>query len=337
MNPLDRWLASMEGRELDRPPVCCMTTSANLDQMEAVGVYWPEAHSDPGLMTDLALAANRVVGFESVRIPFCLTVEAEILGAEVDLTKVDRNPMIKGHPFDEETVDQIEVPDDVMERGRAKVVKESTEILKERVGGELPIVVGSTGPFTLASHLVGAENLLLWIVTNPDAVHQALRGATEMVERFNRELDSLGVDAIQQSDPSASTDMLSGEMFDEFAAPYIRRSFEGVENAKSVLHICGNTTPLLEHMIATGVDGLSIEEKVDPQEAVDIVNGRAALVGNIGIVKPLLQGTPYEVREDTMRVCEAGFNVVNPGCGMAAKVPNENLRAMVEAVRSFGK
>ncbi|MFW5914244.1 MAG: MtaA/CmuA family methyltransferase [Thermoplasmatota archaeon] len=337
MKPRDRWLASMEGKEVDRPPVCCMTQSATVDQMEAIDVYWPDAHFDPKLMAELGIAGNSVIGFESARIPFCLTIEVEIMGVTVDKGKPDRTPMVKSHPFNEDTIDQIEIPDDFLERGRAKVVREAAKILKEKVGDELPIVVGTTGPFTIAGHLVGTENLLLWIVTQPEKVHEVMKKGAEVAYQYQKELDSIGVDAIQQSDPSASTDMLSGEMFDEFAAPYIRRSFEGVENAKSVLHICGNTTPLLEHMIATGVDGLSIEEKVDPQEAVDIVNGRAALVGNIGIVKPLLQGTPYEVREDTMRVCEAGFNVVNPGCGMAAKVPNENLRAMVEAVRSFGK
>ena len=327
----------MEGKEVDRPPVCCMTQSATVDQMEAIDVYWPDAHFDPKLMAELGIAGNSVIGFESARIPFCLTIEDEIMGVTVDKGKQDRTPMVKSHPFNEDTIDQIEIPDDFLERGRAKVVREAAKIVKEKVGDELPVVVGTTGPFTIAGHLVGTENLLLWIITQPDKVHEVLKKGAEVAHQYQKELDSIGVDAIQQSDPSASTDMLSGEMFDEFAAPYIKRSFEGVENAKSVLHICGNTTPLLENMIATGVDGLSIEEKVDPKEAVDIVDGRAALIGNLGVVNPLLQGTPDDVRKQAKVVCDAGFNVLNPGCGLASKVPKENLQALVETVKNYKK
>ena len=86
-------------------------------------------------------------------------------------------------------------------------------------------------------------------------------------------------------------------------------------------------------MINTGVNGMSIEEKVDPREAVMIVSRRAALVGNVGVVNPLLQGTPESVREATIAVKEAGFNVVAPGCGIAARVSKANLEAMVKAVK----
>jgi [methyl-Co(III) methanol-specific corrinoid protein]:coenzyme M methyltransferase len=122
-------------------------------------------------------------------------------------------------------------------------------------------------------------------------------------------------------------------MFDTFAAPYLKMAREAAGDAKTILHICGNTTELLDHMIATGVNAVSIEEKVAPESAVQIVNGRCALVGNLGVVKPLFQGTPEETFEETTRIKNAGFNVVAPGCGLAAKVPKANLEALVKAVK----
>ena len=70
-------------------------------------------------------------------------------------------------------------------------------------------------------------------------------------------------------------------MFHAFSIPYTKTALEHIGDAKCVLHICGNTTILLEHMMKTGVSGLSIEEKVSPEEAVKIVDGRVALVGNL--------------------------------------------------------
>jgi [methyl-Co(III) methanol-specific corrinoid protein]:coenzyme M methyltransferase len=66
-----------------------------------------------------------------------------------------------------------------------------------------------------------------------------------------------------------------------------------------------------------------------------LVHGRCALVGNIGVVRPLLQGTPQETADMARRVAKSGFNLVAPGCGLAARVPKANLDAMVKAVKSL--
>ncbi len=104
-----------------------------------------------------------------------------------------------------------------------------------------------------------------------------------------------------------------------------------------MLQIFVNTRVILDHFIRTVADGLSIEEKVDPYKAVEIVNGRAALVGNVGVVKPLLQGTPEDVRQHALRSADAGFNIISAGCGMSALIDVQNVRAMSTAIKGLGK
>jgi [methyl-Co(III) methanol-specific corrinoid protein]:coenzyme M methyltransferase len=332
MTPRDRVLAALARKKLDRPPAVCFTQIATVDVMDAVGVSWPDAHVDPHKMAELGAAPSKVWGVECVRLPFCLTVEAEIMGCRVDLGKQDRTPMVKSHAFDENNIPD-ELPPGALYKGRMPAVIEGVKIAKEKYGKDQAIVAGTTGPFTIAGHMVGTENLLLWIITNPEAVVKALKLATKLEAGYIEMLAKAGADVIVMSDPSASTDMLSGEMFDDYAKPFIKECFAKAGNAKTVLHICGDTTLLLDHMIATGVHGLSIEEKVQPEKAVEIVNGRAALIGNIGVVRPLLQGTQEEVRMETRRVKNAGFNLVAPGCGLAARVPLVNLEELVKTVK----
>ncbi|WP_255354910.1 uroporphyrinogen decarboxylase family protein [Candidatus Methanomethylophilus sp. 1R26] len=81
--------------------------------------------------------------------------------------------------------------------------------------------------------------------------------------------------------------------------------------------------------------GISIEEKVDPYKAVEKVGGKTVLVGNVGSVKPLFQGTPEEVKEGVFKSCDAGFNIISSGCGIAPATSDENMRAFVEAVKNF--
>ena len=76
MTPRERVLAAMKQEKLDRPPVAVFTQSATIDQMDALNIYWPEAHSNAKMMCELGAAQATVFGFEAVRSSFCLTAEA---------------------------------------------------------------------------------------------------------------------------------------------------------------------------------------------------------------------------------------------------------------------
>ncbi len=341
MTPRERVLAAMKQEKLDRPPVAVFTQSATIDQMDAINTYWPEAHSDAKLMCELGAAQATVFGFEAVRSSFCLTAEAEALGCKVDPGKKDRTPMLKAHPFKfdpmggEYDEPNLMAPEDFLKTGRPAVILEATKLMKEKYGKEYAVIAGNTGPFTLAGHLVSTENLVFGIMMDPDKVKEWVDAVNPIIKSYCQALSDAGADIIQMSEPSASTDLLSPDMFTEYAGSYVKASLAATKGADTVLHICGDTKPILGHMIETGVTGLSIEEKVDSAEAVKIVNGRAALVGNVGVVAPLLQGTPEDCAAAGKRIAAAGFNVISPGCGLSALIPGANLKALVDSVKSL--
>jgi [methyl-Co(III) methanol-specific corrinoid protein]:coenzyme M methyltransferase len=341
MTPRERVLAAMKQEKLDRPPVAVFTQSATIDQMDAINTYWPEAHSNAKMMCELGAAQATVFGFEAVRSSFCLTAEAEALGCKVDPGKKDRTPMLKAHPFKfdpmggEYDEPNLMAPEDFLKTGRPAVILEATKLMKEKYGKEYAVIAGNTGPFTLAGHLVSTENLVFGIMMDPDKVKEWVDAVNPIIKAYCQALSDAGADIIQMSEPSASTDLLSPDMFTEYAGSYVKASLAATKGADTVLHICGDTKPILGHMIDTGVTGLSIEEKVDSAEAVKIVNGRAALVGNVGVVAPLLQGTPEDCAAAGKRIAAAGFNVISPGCGLSALIPGANLKALVDSVKSL--
>ncbi len=341
MTPRERVLAAMKQEKLDRPPVAVFTQSATIDQMDAINTYWPEAHSNAKMMCELGAAQATVFGFEAVRSSFCLTAEAEALGCKVDPGKKDRTPMLKAHPFKfdpmggEYDEPNLMAPEDFLKTGRPAVILEATKLMKEKYGKEYAVIAGNTGPFTLAGHLVSTENLVFGIMMDPDKVKEWVDAVNPIIKTYCQALSDAGADIIQMSEPSASTDLLSPDMFTEYAGSYVKASLAATKGADTVLHICGDTKPILGHMIETGVTGLSIEEKVDSAEAVKIVNGRAALVGNVGVVAPLLQGTPEDCAAAGKRIAAAGFNVISPGCGLSALIPGANLKALVDSVKSL--
>ena len=339
MTPRERVLAALRKEKLDRPPVAVFTQSATIGQMEALGVFWPDAHSNPKAMAKLGAGQADILGFEAVRAPFCLTAEAERLGCTVDPGKQDRTPMLKSHPFKFDPMEgefdepSLMSPEEFLKGGRPAAAIEGIKLLKEAKGKEYAVIAGNTGPFTLAGHLVSTENLVFGIMMAPEEVKKWIKAVNPICKAYTQALSDAGADVIQMSEPSASTDLLSPDMFDEYAGCCLGKSLASVKGASSILHICGDTGPILNNMIATGVTGLSIEEKVDPAVAVKTVSKRAALVGNIGCVNPLLQGTPEDCYKHGKIVKEAGFDVIAPGCGLSALTKNENLKALVKAVK----
>jgi len=339
MTPRERVLAAMKQEKLDRPPVAVFTQSATIDQMKAINVFWPAAHSDAKMMCELGAAQATVFGFEAVRSSFCLTAEAERLGCVVDPGKESSTPMLKKHPkkFDPMSgeFDPVELmsPEEFVKGGRPKVIIDATKLMKEKYGKEYAVIAGNTGPFTLAGHLVSTENLVFGIMMEPEKVVEWVDAVNPIIKAYCQALADAGADIIQMSEPSSSTDILSPDMFTDYSGKYVKASLAATKGADTVLHICGDTLPILDHMHATGVTGLSIEEKVDSVEAVKHINGRCALIGNCGVVKPLLQGTPAECEAAGKRIAAAGFNVVSPGCGLSALIPGDNLKALVKGVK----
>ncbi len=341
MTPKDRVIAAMNKENLDRPPVAIFTQSATIGQMDKVGAAWPEAHKEAELMAKLAAAQADVFGFEAVRASFCLTAEAERLGCTVQVDKKDAAPMLKKHPFkfdpmmgEYDDPSTIMSPEEFVKEGRVKVVQDAVSILKKTHGENYAVVAGNTGPFTLAGHLVSTENLVFGMMMAPEEVDKWVDAVTPIVKSYTQALIDAGADIVQCSEPSASTDMLAPDMFEEAAGKAVKHSLAEV-SGMTVLHICGDTYPILDQMAASGVTGLSIEEKVDPFKATEKVAGKVAMVGNVGSVRPLFQGTPEEVKTGALNSAKAGFNVISSGCGIAVATPDENMQAMVDAIKNY--
>jgi uroporphyrinogen-III decarboxylase len=107
-----------------------------------------------------------------------------------------------------------------------------------------------------------------------------------------------------------------------------------------VLHICGNTGPILEDMVGTGAEGLELDYKTDARLARNTLAGRACFIGNIDPSGVLALGAP-EKAEAAARDLITLFAgnprfILNAGCAIPAETPPANLRAMIRAARAPG-
>jgi len=304
-----------------------------MESMEEIGVYWPEAHSDAKKMAKLSASTYDLTGLEIVGVPYCLTIEAEALGCFTEIgARKDSIPQVTGTPYTE--IDQIKIPDNLLTVKRVPVILEAINILKDQVGDTLPVVAGMTGPFTMACYLGGIESVLKGLIRKPDKYMGFIELAAEVGVIYAQALMDAGADVISIADPSASPDMISPRMFRGMVKPAIMRIVDAIGGA-SFLHICCNSSPILMDMAETGVDSISVDDKVDIKEAKQLLEGETKITGNVSSNVTLALKKPNDVLAESRIAIDAGVDILAPSCGIAPMTPNKNIKALVEAARTY--
>lgn len=332
----ERVLAALGKESVDRPPVSIFTQSATLSQMDRLGIRWPEANYDAEKMAMLG-AGQIHYGFESIRVPFCMTVEAERLGCGIK-QGTDRstpsvcNPIGKDAERWDDFFRNLPSSDEFTSSGRTSTVINAVRIASKKHGESYPVIAGSLGPFTLTCQLIGIENTILGTLMRPDDVKKTTKTLLPLLEGYYSRLCEAEADVVMVGDGVAGPDIIPPNEYWHFSGEYTKDILASIDRPVA-LHICGDATEILKKMADTGASGLSIEEKVDPSVAVSVVGNRVALIGNVGVVSPLLNGTPEKCTIATRKVMDSGFDVIAPGCGLSALCRDENLEAMVKTVK----
>src|SRR5262249_41248310 len=143
-----------------------------------------------------------------------------------------------------------------------------------------------------------------------------------------------GVNAVQLFDSWAGE--LNAADYEEFALPYERRVFEQVNraNVPVILFLNGCAT-ILEKMVTTGADGLSIDWRIDLADAKKRVGDKVALQGNLDPC--VLLGDPQGIASKTREILSAGGgqgHIMNLGHGILPPTPVDNARTFIDTVKS---
>ena len=105
-----------------------------------------------------------------------------------------------------------------------------------------------------------------------------------------------------------------------------------------VLHICANTDMIIPFMCETGVAGISIEEKADMKQAVQIAHEKNVRVfGNVATATTLFMGTPEDCYKEAIASLENGADFLTPGCGIAPGSPLINVQQIRKARDDYFK
>lgn len=338
MTAKERATAFLAGQDIDR--LMCVPLILN-HAARVAGLKVSECSRSGELLGKAHVAAFRKYGQDLITIFTDTSLLAEGMGtrlyyAEDDAPRVDE-PAV-GSP---EEVERIR-PADPKEDGRLPVYLKAIEVAREEVGEEVLVSCCYAMPFTTAAALMGTEKFIKCLYRAPDLAHRLLALSLETALRFTDAV--LGVGGVPVAvDPVASCSVIGPRQFREFAAPYITPIIERIHQSglPGILHICGKSNLIWDEMANTGAEVLSLD-KVDLEETKWAVGERVCLFGNVAPAETLLYGTPQLVEEETRQCIRKGGDnpkgfIVGSGCEVPLMTPPENVFAMIEAVRKYGR
>lgn len=336
MNKRELLMAVLSGEPTDRFPVLGPGGSINVITrtiLDRLGIPLPAAHYSGAMMAELAAAGHDMAGFDNVGVPLCLTVEAEVLGAKVDMGDGAVLPHIVSFP--DLSLNQIithAVPA-LMNHGRVPQVLRAVELLSS-MRPNVPTIGNIAGPATLTASLIRPSAILDLVNQSPDLLNRLFEGITSFLCAYTEALVESGADVIMIHEPAARLGSYMG--FDLFVnvIPYLNElsRYAQLGGARLIMHVCGGKFEHVRAARETQMDAYSFEADVDPGEAARLLG--KPVVGTIP-ASMVNYFPPEMVLEETLMVVQRGAAIVSPPCGLGLDTPFQNLRIMKEASLRF--
>jgi len=340
MNGYQRVMAALQGKEPDTTPV--MLHNFMMAAREA-GLTMEQFRNDPHQMARAFIESVEKYEFDGIMIDVDTVTLAGAAGVPVNFP-VDQPAQAIGARI--QSLDEVRdlSPVDIGTYRGVQVWLEATSIIRRHFGTDI-FVRGNCdqSPFTLASLIRGLEPWMLDLADNDnhELVHQLLEYSTGITLQFIRLMSETGAHMTSNGDSVAGPELISPAMFRTFALPYEKKIVECSHSLglPYFLHICGNTSRIIDEMLESGSDGLELDYRTDAAMAHDNMRDRAVFIGNIDPSGVLALGTPQLVEEKTRELltifADTPRFILNAGCAIPPITPPENLRAMINTARCF--
>ena len=335
MSSYKRIMMALEGKRPDRIPVFPLVRDWAIRQ---AGFKVSEVIQDVAKHVCTQFFCIKKFGYDTVRDLAAIHAESEAMGCKLEI-KEDDSPSIIDHVVKDYDRDlpQLRIPNPWRD-GRLPVILEGIRQLKGVFAKQVPVISYIQAPFRHANMLRGVDNLMRDIYRRPDKVKELLEITTLSQIYYGIACVHAGADIVHLSDPTSSGDAVSVKVWEEFGLPYTKRVVEAIKRmgVKVTMHICGDTSDRLESLALTGVDGLSLDHKVDFVYAKKVLGDRVCLIGNLNPTDTLVFKNADEVYEEARDLISAigpSHFILSGGCAIPAIAPPENIEAMVRAAK----
>jgi MtaA/CmuA family methyltransferase len=333
MNGRQRVLAFLQGQPIDRLPLMPVVMMFCADQ---IGVKYGRYVEDYRVLAEAQVRTAERFDFDLVSNMSDPAREAFDCGAHVEFYDDQPAAIVESDALlaDKSKLARLSVPDP-LGGGRMHSAVSALELMKSQVGQEKLLMGWVEGPCAEAADLRGINHLMLDFYDDPAFVRDLFEFVVEMELRYARAQIDAGADLIGIGDAAAS--LVGPKFYEQFVWPYEKKLVDGLHalGTRVRLHICGNTSRILEGMGRLGCEIVDLDYLASLADARRAMGPDQVLLGNLNPVAAFRDGSPSAVTAaltECHRQAGARF-IVGAGCEVVRDTPLENVQAMVDFAR----
>jgi uroporphyrinogen decarboxylase len=336
MNGRERIEALLAGRPADRPP---FAPAVYEHKAALIGTTPSHLARDPRLLERALAREIELYAADLITVGVDVyNVEAEALGCSVRYYSSNDVPSVESRVLEPgDGLGHLRLPDP-RRAGRMPVFLEAGLLTQARFGGERLVRGAVSAPFSIACELVGSEKMSLALLDEPAWVAELLAFTASVVKIYGRAFAAMGLGLIL-FDSHASPPLVSPALYRRIILPptagvisYFRRDL-GLPLVPYI--IGGDTTLLLDEILATGTNNLLCDFRADLDGFIDRLSGRDVLLRRNLDPRFLLEASTSEIWDAVCRILEVGRR--HPGFILGTGIlpydlPPEKVAAVREAL-----
>jgi uroporphyrinogen decarboxylase len=323
----ERIQASMNGEQIDRPPV-------------ALWRHFPVDDQSPGTLAQATLHFQRTYDFDLVKVTpassFCLKdwgVEDEWRGHTEGTRQYTRRVIHR--PQDWERLPVLEPT-----ARHLSAQLECLRLIRAELDAETPLLQTVFSPLAQAKNLAGNETLLAHLRLYPEAVMKGLAVIAETTGRFVEACLEAGIDGVFYAVQHAQASLLSLEEYQAFGLPNDLKALEAAQGLWcNLLHLHGRDV-YFSLLSSLRFPIVNWHDRETPPSLAEAQERFAGVVCGGMRQDTLVYESQAEVRKEALDALQQTHGkrfLLGTGCVVPVIAPHGNLLTARETVLSFGK
>ncbi|OUJ18783.1 Methylcobalamin:coenzyme M methyltransferase MtbA [Methanonatronarchaeum thermophilum] len=349
LSPKERIFGLIKGKEVDRPAIGSFAMGFIARQVYDLSLR--DCYTDWPKFLKSYIKVQEMYGFDSPPLVGHASMGAGEFGGRYRYPSEGSNlqsPAVVDHPVKSvEDVYSLELPNP-REAGEIPGILDGVRYVRDNYPpgyDAVSVVVGS--PFTWAGNIADVNNLMMWIIDEPEAVHELQEKVVDFLIEYLKVVLEVGGEVVMPFDggPTESNDLVSPSQFKEFVLPhwidFRERALElGIPGF--LCHPCGNQTKNLKHYSELpGTLAINFDYRTPLQDVVDTLGKQSMIVGSIEPTRFISETEEWIYKKSLEQLEIAAHSphgyMIGPGCELPVDTPPLNFHMMGKAVHDYAK
>jgi len=292
-------------------------------------------YTDGKAMAQAQIIALEEYRHDAINLFSEVGIIAEAMGSIFEYPENDL-PLLKTPFLTQSSLSDIKLPNPQNAK-RLPVYLEAIDYAYNAIGDKIPILAYVPAPFTTGMMLSDPNQFLIQTIKQPKLITEIMEISLQAAIEFCYHIINAGGLPVLV-DPLASSSVVSPKTYEKFALPYEQRLIDFLHryDLDIILHICGDTEPILDLFPMTGADLISVD-RVDLSLVLEKLSDKIRIVGNFNTSK-IAFSSPAEIRQQVGEMLKIGKEspkgyIAATGCEIPITTPVENVKAFIESAK----